>query len=228
MLLNWRRLLRVPRTAGRSNQSIVKEISPEYSLEGLMLKLKPQYFGHLMQRANSLEKTLMLGKIEGRRRRGDRGWDGWMASLTQWTWVWASSKRWWRTMKPGMLQSTVVAKSWTQLSHWTTTTRTRHSPAILPTSPVTSWSLRFVPSHFPDFFMFEYSWSQSLVLFSSLSTLAPLLTSVSLMASKGTRWWLPNLYCKLPPLSVTPDSYLTRYSTSAVGCVLDISNTGCP
>ena len=64
----WRRLLRVPRTARRSNQSILKEINPEYSLEGLMLKL--QYFGHLMQRANSLEKTLMLGKIEGKRRRG--------------------------------------------------------------------------------------------------------------------------------------------------------------
>jgi len=119
-----------------------------------------------------------------------------------------------------------VAKSWTQLSHWTTTTRTLS--CILPTSPVTSWSLRFVPSHFPDFFMFEYSWSQSLVLFSSLSTLAPLLTSVSLMASKGTCWWLPNLYCKLLPLSLTPDAYLTKYSTSAVGCVLDISNTACP
>ena len=66
----WRRLLRVPRTARRSNQSILKEISPEYSLEGLMLKLKLQYFGHLMGRANSLEKTLMLGKIEGRRGRG--------------------------------------------------------------------------------------------------------------------------------------------------------------
>ena len=66
----WRRLLRVPWTAGRSNQSILKEISPEYSLEGLMLKPKPQYFGHLMQRTDSLEKTLMLGKTEGRRRRG--------------------------------------------------------------------------------------------------------------------------------------------------------------
>ena len=66
----WRRLLRVPWTAGRSNQFILKEISPGYSLEGLMLKLKLQYFGHLMQRADSLEKTLMLGKIEGRRRRG--------------------------------------------------------------------------------------------------------------------------------------------------------------
>ena len=66
----WRRLLRVPWTTRRSNQSILKEISPEYSLEGLMLKLKLQYFGHLMQRANSVEKTLMPGKIEGRRRRG--------------------------------------------------------------------------------------------------------------------------------------------------------------
>jgi len=66
----WRRLLRVPWTARRSNQSILKEISPEYSLEGLMLKLKLQYFSHLMGRADSLEKTLMLGKIEGRRRRG--------------------------------------------------------------------------------------------------------------------------------------------------------------
>ena len=66
----WRRLLRVPWTARRSNQSILKEISPEYSLEGLMLKLKLQYFGHLMQISNSLEKTLILGKIEGRRRRG--------------------------------------------------------------------------------------------------------------------------------------------------------------
>ena len=66
----WRRLFRVPWTARRSNQSILKEISPEYSLEGLMLKLKHQYFGHLMRRTDSLEKTLMVGKIEGRRRRG--------------------------------------------------------------------------------------------------------------------------------------------------------------
>ena len=89
----WRRLLRVSWTAMRSNQSIPKEISPEYSLEGLMLKLKLRYFGPLMQRANSLEKTLTLGKIESKRRRGDRAWDGWMASPTQWTWVWAYSKR---------------------------------------------------------------------------------------------------------------------------------------
>ena len=69
-LWSWRRVLRVPWTARRSNQSILKEISPEYSLEGLMLKLKRQYFGHLMRRADSLEKTLMLGKIEGGRRKG--------------------------------------------------------------------------------------------------------------------------------------------------------------
>ena len=68
----WRRLLRVPWTARRSNQSILKEINPEYSLEGLMLKVKLQYFGHLIQRTDSLEKTLMLGKIEGRRRRGQQ------------------------------------------------------------------------------------------------------------------------------------------------------------
>ena len=74
----WRRLLRVPWTARRSNQSILKEISPEYSLEGLMLKLKFQYFGHLMQRADSLEKTLILGKVEGRRK-----W-GWEDEMVVW------------------------------------------------------------------------------------------------------------------------------------------------
>ena len=78
----WKRRLRVPWTARRSNQSILKEISPEYSLEGLMLKLKLQYLGHLMRRTNSLEKTLMLGKIEGGRRRG-RQRMRWLASLTQ-------------------------------------------------------------------------------------------------------------------------------------------------
>ena len=101
----WRRLLRVLWTARRSNQSILKELSPKYSLEELMLKLKLQYFGHLMWRTDSLEKTLMLGKIEGRRRGDNNGWDGWMTSPTQQTWVWASSGRWWRTGKPGVLQS---------------------------------------------------------------------------------------------------------------------------
>ena len=116
-----RRLLRVPWTTRRSNQYILKEISPEYSLEGLMLKLKLQYFGHLTWRTDSLEKTLMLGKIEGRRRRVDRGWDGWMASRTQWTWVWASSRSWRWTGKPGMLQSMGsqrVRHNWATILNW--------------------------------------------------------------------------------------------------------------
>ena len=98
----WRRLLRVPWTARRSNQAILKEISPEYSLEGLMLKLKLQY---LMRRNDSLEKPLMLGRLKAGGEGDDRGWDGWMASLTQWTWVWINSGRWWWIGKPGMLQS---------------------------------------------------------------------------------------------------------------------------
>ena len=90
-----RRLLRVPWTARRSKQSILKEIRAEYTLEGLMLKLKLQYFGHLMRRADSFEKTLMLGKIKGGGEGDDRGWGGWMASPTQWTWVWVNSGSWW-------------------------------------------------------------------------------------------------------------------------------------
>ena len=90
----WRRLLRVSWTARKSNQSILKEINPEYSLEKLKLKLKLQYFGHLMRRTDSFEKLLMLGKIKGKRKGDDRGWHDWMASLTQWTWVWASSGGW--------------------------------------------------------------------------------------------------------------------------------------
>ena len=95
----WRRHLRVPWTARRSNQSIIKKISPEYSLEGLMLKLKLQYSGHLMWRTDSLEKTLILGKIEAGGEGDDRGWDRWMASPTRWTWVWASFRSWWWTGK---------------------------------------------------------------------------------------------------------------------------------
>ena len=96
------------------------EITPEYSLEGLMLKLKLQYFGHLMWRADSLEKTLMLGKIEGKMKGSISGWDGWMASPTQWTWVWVSSRSWWWTGMPGILQylvSLTKSKTWlTELS----------------------------------------------------------------------------------------------------------------
>ena len=96
----WRRLLRVPWIARRSNQLILKEISPEYSLEGLMLKLKLQNFGHLMQRKDWCWERLKAGE-EG----DNRGWDVWMVSPTQWIWVWASSRSWWWTGKPGVLQS---------------------------------------------------------------------------------------------------------------------------
>ena len=114
----WRRLLRVPWTARRSNQSILKEMSPECSLEGMMLNVKLQSFGHLMRRVDSLEKTLMLGGIGGRRRRG-RQRMRWMASPTRWTWVWVNSGSWWWTGRPGVLQFMGVAKSWIWLSDWT-------------------------------------------------------------------------------------------------------------
>ena len=113
----WRRLLRVPWTARTSNQSILKEISPGCSLEELMLKLKLQYFGHVMQRADSFEKTLMLGKIEGRRRRG-RHWMRWLDGVaTQWTWVWVDPKSWWWTGRPGVLRF----MGWQRVGHdWVT------------------------------------------------------------------------------------------------------------
>ena len=116
----WRRLLRVPWTTRRSNQSILKEICPDYSLERLMLKLRLQYFGHLIWRTDSLEKTLMLGKIEGEGEGDDRRWDGWGASPTWWTRVWASSSSWWWTGKPGMLQSMGLQwlSNWTELNWW--------------------------------------------------------------------------------------------------------------
>ena len=116
----WRRLLRVPWTARRSDQFILKEISPEYSLEGLMLKLELQYFGHLMWRTDSLEKTLMLGKIEGRRRRG-RQRMRWLDSITD-SWVWASSGSWWLAGKLSVLQSLGlqrVGHNWTPELNWT-------------------------------------------------------------------------------------------------------------
>ena len=113
----WSRLLRVPWTARRSNQSILKIISPGCSLEGLILKLKFQYFGHLMQRSNSLERILMLGKIQDRRRMGWQRMRCLDGTLTHWTRVCTNSGRWWRTGKPGVLQSL----GWQRVGHnWVT------------------------------------------------------------------------------------------------------------
>ena len=116
----WRGLLRVPWTGRRSNQTILKEISSEYSLEGLLLKL--HYFGHLMQRTDSLERPWCWERLKAGGEGDDRGWNGWMASLTQWAWVWASSGSWWRAGKPGVLQSMGlqrVGHDWVTELNWT-------------------------------------------------------------------------------------------------------------
>ena len=125
-----RRLLRIPWTARRSNQSILKEMSPEYSLEGLMLKLKLQYFGPWCQELTHWKRPWCWERLKAEGEGGNRGWDGWMASLTCWTWVWATSRSWWWTGKPwatsrswwwtgkpGMLQS----MGWQRVGHnWAT------------------------------------------------------------------------------------------------------------
>ena len=118
-----KRLLRVLWTARRSNQLILKEISPEYSLEGLMLKLKHQYFGHLMWLTH-LKRPWCWERLKARGEGNDRGWDGWIASPAQWTWVWVNSGSWWWTGRPGVLQSIGlqrVGHDWaTELTDWLT------------------------------------------------------------------------------------------------------------
>ena len=114
----WRRQLRVPWTARRSNQSILKEISPEYSLEGLLLKLKLQYFGYLMQRTDSFQRSWCWERLKVGGEGDDRGWVGWMASLTLWTRVRANSRSWWWIGKPGVLQSIGSQRVWLTELNW--------------------------------------------------------------------------------------------------------------
>ena len=139
----WRRLLRVPWTARRANQSTLGKISPGYSLEGLMLKLKLQYFGHLMRRVDSLEKTLMLWGIGGRRRRGPQmmrwlgGITDWIASPTWWAWVWVNSESWWWKGRPCVQQfmgsQRVGLNDWTDLTEGPRRRRQwQPTPVLLP------------------------------------------------------------------------------------------------
>ena len=128
----WIRLLRVPGIARRSNQSILKEISPGCSLEGLMLKLKLEYFSHLMRRADSLEKSLMLGKIEGKRRRGRQRMK-WLDGITDsMEWVWVDSRSWWWTGRPGVLRFMESQRvNTTEWPNWYWYTNVKENPSSL-------------------------------------------------------------------------------------------------
>ena len=118
----WRKLLRIPWTARKSNQSILKEISPGCSLEGLMLKLKLQYFGHLMRKLTHFKRSWCWERLRAGGEGDDRGWDVWMASPTQCIWVWVNSGIWWWTGRPGMLLfmgSQKVRHDWATEMNWT-------------------------------------------------------------------------------------------------------------
>ena len=130
----WRRLFRVPWTASISNQSILKEISPDCSLERLILRLKLQSFGHLMRRLTHLKILWCWERFKERGEGHDRGWDDWMTSLTQWTWVWVTSASWWWTGRPGVLRfmgSQRVGHDWATELNWTEEYSNYHTSALI-------------------------------------------------------------------------------------------------
>ena len=168
----WRRLLRVPWTARSSYQSILKEISPEYSLEGLMLKRKLQHFGHLMWRTDSFEKALMLERLKAGGEGDNRGWDGWMASPTRWTWVWVSSRSWWWIGNPGVLQSMGLQRvehDWVTELNWSHTTAEagRMTAGCFLTISVRTNMVQRTASH-PAYVTKRLLWAQKLDLSSPL------------------------------------------------------------
>ena len=132
----WRRLLKALWAARSSNQSILKEISPEYSLEGLMLKLKLQYFSHWCEELTHLKRPWCLERLRAGGEGDDRGWDGSMSSATQWTWVWVDSGSWWWTERPGVLQfmgSQRVRHDWVTELNWLTLRDITPTPLLLQT-----------------------------------------------------------------------------------------------
>ena len=162
----WRKLLRVPWTARRSNQSVLKEISPGISLGGMMLKLKLQYFGHPMRRVDSLEKTLMLGGTGGRGEGDDREWDGWMTSRTWWTWVWVNSLM--------NREALACCDSWGRKE--SDTTERLNWTDIFPTF---FDSLYYFLSLYCSFHVFSETSSSTLMLFSGIATLCKTYAMIS-------------------------------------------------
>ena len=148
----WRRLLRVPWTARRSNQSILKEISPGFSLEGLMLKLKLQYFGYLIRRVDSLEKAGWWERLRAGGEGDERGWDGWMASLTQWSWVWVDSGSWWWTGRPGVLRfmgSQRVRHDWVTELNWRQRSKNENHTQVCVQTSLSSFTPSFLIHSLP-------------------------------------------------------------------------------
>ena len=149
----WRRLCRVPWIARRSNQSILKEISPKYSLEGLMLKLKLQYVGHWYAELIYWKRPWCWERLKARGEGDDRGWDGRMASPTQWTWVWVNSGSWWWTGMPGMLQSMGLQRvrhDWATEMNWTEW-KWRWKPLSRVWLFVTPWTIESMEFSRPEY-----------------------------------------------------------------------------